>query len=132
MRDSSWTSISSHSLRHGRLDRLGVVLSGLCMVHCLAGLVLVGALGLGGSVLLNPAFHRAGLMLAVVIGVTTIGANALRHGHRLPLWLGTCGLTLMAGAVLCDHGAGEAILTIGGVALVAGAHVINLRRTACC
>jgi hypothetical protein len=38
----------------------------------------------------------------------------------------------MAGAVLFDHGAGEAILTIGGVALVAGAHVINLRRTACC
>ncbi len=102
------------------------------MVHCLAGLALIGVLGLGGGVLLNPAFHRVGLTLAVVIGVTTIGANALRHGHRLPLLLGACGLTLMAGAVLSDHGAGEAILTIGGVALVASAHVINLRRGACC
>ncbi|KUR77033.1 MerC domain-containing protein [Novosphingobium sp. Fuku2-ISO-50] len=117
---------------HGRLDRFGVILSGLCMVHCLAGLLLIGVLGLGGGLLLHPAVHRIGLILAVLIGALTIGANALRHGHRLPLGLGLCGLMLMAGAVLSDHGAGEAILTIGGVALVASAHIINLRRAPCC
>lgn len=102
------------------------------MVHCLAGLLLIGVLGLGGGLLLNPAVHRIGLILAVLIGALTIGANALRHGHRLPLALGLCGLMLMTAAVLSDHGAGEAILTIGGVALVASAHVINLRRAPCC
>lgn len=37
-----------------RLDRVGVLLSGLCMLHCIAGIVLVAGLGLGGEVLLSP------------------------------------------------------------------------------
>lgn len=118
--------------RHARLDRMGLIVSGLCMVHCLAGLILIGLLGLGGGLLLHPAIHRVGLILAVVIGAATIGANALRHGHRLPLALGASGLLLMAGAIVSDHGAGEAMLTIAGVALVASAHIINMRRADCC
>ncbi len=118
--------------RHRVLDRFGIVLSGLCMVHCLAGLVLIGLLGLGGGLLLNPAIHRVGLILAVTIGAVTIGANALRHGHRLPLALGCAGLALMALAIASDHGTGEAVLTIGGVALLACAHVVNLRRAPVC
>jgi len=118
--------------RHGRLDRIGVIVSGLCLVHCLAGLFLIGMLGLGGGLLLNPAIHRVGLILAVAIGAATIGANALRHGHRLPLMLGGTGLLLMAGAILSDHGAGEAVLTIAGVAMLASGHIVNMRRTPCC
>ena len=114
-----------------RFDRLGVLISGLCMVHCLAGLFLIGVLGLGGGVLLNPAIHRFGLVAAFVVGVFTIGAGALRHGHRLPLALGTTGLALMAAAIASDHGTAEALLTICGVVLVASAHVVNLRRNAC-
>ena len=114
------------------LDRFGIVLSGLCMVHCMAGLVLIGVLGLGGGLLLDPAIHRVGLVLAVTIGAVTIGANALRHGHRLPLALGCCGLAMMAAAIASDHGIGEAVLTIGGVALLASAHVVNLRRAPVC
>lgn len=117
--------------RH-RLDRIGMIVSGLCMVHCVAGLVLIGVLGLGGGLLLNPAIHRVGLLLAVIIGAATIGLNALHHGHRLPLALGSSGLLLMAGAIVSDHGAGEAMLTIAGVALVASAHIINMRRADCC
>lgn len=111
-----------------RLDRFGVLLSGLCLIHCLAGLFLVGVLGLGGGVLLDPAIHRIGLVLALLVGASTIGLAALRHGHRLPLAIGASGLALMLGAVLVDHGRGEALLTITGVVLVACAHVINLRR----
>jgi hypothetical protein len=117
---------------HARLDRMGLIVSGLCVVHCLAGLFLIGLLGIGGGLLLDPAIHRVGLMLAVVIGAATIGANALRHGHRLPLALGATGLLLMAAAILSDHGAGEAVMTIAGVALVASAHLINIRRGPCC
>ncbi|WP_225205136.1 MerC domain-containing protein [Novosphingobium huizhouense] len=112
-----------------RLDRFGVLLSGLCLIHCLAGLFLVGVLGLGGGVLLDPAIHRIGLVLALLVGASTIGLAALRHGHRLPLAIGASGLALMLGAVLVDHGRGEALLTIIGVVLVACAHVINLRRS---
>jgi len=38
----------------------------------------------------------------------------------------------MAGAIVSDHGLGEAIMTIGGVALVTNAHVVSLRRAICC
>ena len=49
-----------------RLDRVGVLLSGLCALHCLAGLMLVAGLGFGGEVLLAPARRRVGLALAIV------------------------------------------------------------------
>ena len=114
-----------------RLDRFGVLLSGLCMIHCLAGLFLVGVLGLGGGVLLNPEIHHIGLVLAIAIGAATIGMGALRRGHRLPLVLGVAGLSLMTAAVMVGHGSAESVLTIGGVLLVASAHVINMRRNSC-
>lgn len=122
---------SSADIVRGRFDRLGVLISGLCMVHCVAGLFLIGVLGLGGGVLLNPAIHRFGLVAAFFVGMFTIGAGALRHGHRLPLALGTTGLALMAAAIVSDHGTGEALLTICGVVLVASAHIVNLRRSGC-
>ncbi|MES2493845.1 MAG: MerC domain-containing protein [Pseudomonadota bacterium] len=115
-----------------RLDGLGVVLSGLCAVHCVLGLVLVTLLGLGGlgsQAWLSPRVHEIGLALAVGIGVITLGLSALRHGRLGPLAIGTCGLALMAAALAVSHGPREAVLTILGVALVATAHIQNLRRT---
>lgn len=114
-----------------RLDRVGVLLSGLCLVHCLAGLFLIGVLGLGGSVLLAPAIHRIGLMLAVLVGAATIGLGALRHGRIAPLIMGGTGVSLMAAAVTVGHGPAEAGLTIAGVLLVASAHIVNMRHPAC-
>jgi hypothetical protein len=110
------------------MDRFGIALSGLCLLHCMAGLVLVAILGLGGGWLLSPEIHRYGLALAIAIGIVTIGLGALRHGRRVPLLIATCGFALMAGALVVGHGVGEAIFTISGVALVAFAHVLNLRH----
>jgi len=113
-----------------RLDRTGIVLSGLCAVHCLLSIVLVSVLGLGGQALLSPAIHEVGLMLAIVVGVVTLGIGAVRHGLLGPLLIGACGIALMAGALLVGHGPPEAVLTIAGVALVATAHIRNLRHAA--
>lgn len=118
------------SLRN-RLDRVGMVLSGLCALHCLAGVVLVTVMGLGGGILLDPSIHRIGLAIALVVGGATIGIGAIRHGRILPLTLGTLGLSLMALALWTGHSAYEAALTICGVALVALAHFINMRRNCC-
>lgn len=110
-----------------RFDRAGIFLSGLCLVHCVLGLVIVSFLGIGGGVLLAPEIHRIGLALAVAIGVLALGAGFARHGRSAPLALGALGLCLMAGALAVGHGLGEAILTIGGVSIVASAHLWNLR-----
>ena len=110
-----------------RFDRAGIFLSGLCVVHCVLGLVIVSVLGLGGGALLAPAIHRVGLGLAVVIGVVALGAGFARHGRSAPLMLGALGLSLVALALFAEHGLSEAVLTIGGVGIVAAAHLWNLR-----
>jgi len=115
-----------------RLDRAGVVLSGLCAVHCVLSVVLVSVLGLGGEVLLSPAIHRVGLMVAVLIGAVALGYGVKRHGKRGPLVLGGAGLALMACAILVGHGLPEAVLTICGVTLVASAHLWNVRKHTAC
>ena len=56
-----------------------MVLSCLCAVHCLATVVVVAALGVGGSFLLNPAIHRVGLALEMLIACVAIGLGAIRR-----------------------------------------------------
>ncbi|TYC89940.1 MerC domain-containing protein [Novosphingobium sp. BW1] len=118
---------SNPSSIRGRLDRAGILLSGLCAVHCVAGIVLVGVLGLGGELLLSPAIHEVGLALAVVFGGVSLGVGVIRHGRMMPLVIGGAGIVLMALALFVGHGLSEALLTICGVTLVAGAHLFNLR-----
>lgn len=112
----------------GRLDRAGVVLSGLCAVHCVLGIVIVAGLGLGGGVLLDPAIHRWGLLFATIIAGVAIGIGAIQHRRAAPFVVAMTGLTFMGGGLAVDHGVEEALLTIIGVALVAAGHFLNLRR----
>ncbi len=113
-----------------RMDRVGIALSGLCALHCILGIVLVTALGLGGEAFLAPSIHRTGLALAVLVGVVTLGIGVLRHGDIAPMAIGACGIALMTAGLIVPHGFPEAALTIAGVALVAAAHIRNLRHAA--
>ncbi|MEC9068152.1 MAG: MerC domain-containing protein [Pseudomonadota bacterium] len=117
-----------HSSIRGRLDRAGIMLSGLCIVHCIASIVVVSALGIGAEFLLSPAFHRIGLAVALVIAAIAIGWGALTHRRRVPFVTAMTGLTFMGGALAMPHGAGEVILTVIGVVLVSIGHLLNLRR----
>lgn len=119
------------ALIRNRLDRMGILLSGLCALHCLAGILLVAGLGLGGDYLFAPAIHRVGLALAIVIGGITLAIGVARHGDPRPLQLGAGGLVLMAVALAVGHGPAEAMLTIAGVSLLAWAHLRNLRLNNC-
>ncbi|MBS3929537.1 MAG: MerC domain-containing protein [Sphingomonadales bacterium] len=116
-------------LIRNRLDRVGVLLSGLCALHCLAGLLLVVGLGLGGGVLMAPVIHRVGLALAIGVGAITLVMGVVRHGDPLPLQVGAAGIAFMAFALFVGHGTEEAVLTILGVALLAWAHLRNLRHS---
>jgi hypothetical protein len=116
-------------LIRNRLDRVGVLLSGLCALHCIAGLLLVAGLGLGGEVLFAPEIHRIGLALAIVVGAITLVLGVIRHGDPRPLQVGAAGLGLMIVALVLGHSSAEALLTIGGVTLLAWAHLRNLRHS---
>lgn len=113
---------------YGRWDRLGILLSCLCALHCVAGIVLVAALGLGGGLLLDPAIHRVGLVAAALIAAVAIGAGALRYRRPVPFVVAMTGLSFMGGALAVGHGSEEFVLTVIGVTLVAAGHLLNLRR----
>jgi len=119
-------AFSLTAIRH-RFDRLGMLLSCLCAVHCVAGLVIVAGLGVGGTFLLDPAIHRWGLVLATLVAAVAIGLGALKHRRAAPFVTAMTGLSFMGGALAVPHGVEEAVLTIIGVALVAVGHVLNLR-----
>jgi hypothetical protein len=110
-----------------RLDRVGMMLSCLCAVHCVLGLVIVVGLGLGGGLLLDPAIHRWGLLMATIIAGVAIGFGALQHRRAAPFVVAMTGLSFMGGGLAVEHGVEEAVLTIIGVALVSLGHVLNLR-----
>jgi len=112
-----------------RLDRIGMLLSGLCALHCVTGIALVAVLGVGGGILLDPLIHRVGLLLATLVAAVAIGLGALRHRRAGPFVIAMTGLSFMGGALAVPHGVEEAVLTIIGVSLVAFAHILNLRAT---
>lgn len=110
-----------------RLDRAGVVLSGLCAAHCLLSILIVSALGIGGEFLFAPVIHRIGLAVALVIAAVAIGWGALQHRRAAPFVIAMMGLTFMGGALAVPHGVHEVVLTIIGVTLVSIGHILNLR-----
>jgi len=110
-----------------RLDRAGVVLSGLCLAHCVLSILIVSALGIGGEFLFAPAIHRVGLAVALVIAAVAIGWGALQHRRAMPFVVAMMGLTFMGGALAVPHGIQEVVLTVIGVTLVSIGHILNLR-----
>jgi hypothetical protein len=115
------------ALAGGRLDRIAVGLSGLCVAHCLATAVLLGLAASAGGFLGNPLFHELGLALAILLGAIALGRGALTHAFMMPAAIGSLGLGVMAGALSLPHGGEEGFYTVIGVALLALGHELNRR-----
>lgn len=109
------------------MDRLGIALSGLCVVHCIASAVFVTMLASAGGFLLDPIVHEIGLMLALGLGVIAIGRGVVQHGFMMPAAIAGLGLGVMAGALSMPHGGGSTAYAILGVAILALGHDLNRR-----
>lgn len=109
----------------GRLDRLAIGVSALCLVHCLSTAVLVGVVSSVGAAFDSPLIHEVGLGLALVLGVVALGRGIIQHRRFLPSAIGGLGLGMMAGALVLPHGGWEAIATIAGVSMLALGHYMN-------
>jgi hypothetical protein len=109
----------------GRLDRLAISLSGLCLVHCLATAVALGLLASAGGLLGAAWIHEVGLTLAMLLGAVALGRGVLEHGFMMPSAVGGLGLGVMAGALSMPHDGTEALFTILGVSVLALGHQLN-------
>ena len=108
------TSIRS-CLQNGRIDRIAIALSGMCVAHCIGTAVLLGVLASAGGIFENPLFHEVGLVLAILLGAV------------MPAAVGSLGLGIMAGALTLDHGWQESAYTLLGVVTLALGHDLNHR-----
>lgn len=115
------------------LDRLGIGVSITCAIHCVAAGLLAAAPAFAATAApeLGAQFEWAeGALLWAALGVGTLALVPayLREHHRpLPLALFGAGLALLALSRTIDADFVEIGGTVAGVALVAGAHVLNLR-----
>lgn len=117
--------MSTRATNIALIDRAAVVLSGLCIVHCLATALLFGTMSMLGGALGSHWVHEGGLALAIVLGGVALGRGVLEHQRFLPPSIGALGLGMMAGALTLPHDGAEVIATVAGVALLATGHLLN-------
>jgi hypothetical protein len=110
-----------------RLDRIAIGLSSLCLVHCVATVLLAATLASAGAALANPAWHEIGFALAIAIGAVALGRGFVAHRDARPLVIGVAGLAMMAVGLIRAEGLPEIASTMAGVVLLAIAHRINAR-----
>lgn len=112
-------------------DKLGVAGSGLCLLHCLALPVLVGALpSLGLVFLADEMVHEILAFLLIGLAALAFVPGYRRHGDKRVLVLMAIGLGLIlfatwGSAVIDLHGAGETIVSVAGSLFLISAHFLN-------
>lgn len=112
-----------------RLDRTAILLSSLCLLHCLAIPVLVAVGSIFGTWLsaTESSVHWVLLALAAPISLIALWRGYSRFGAKANLIMGVIGLSLMFVGVLQWMGEHwEVALTVAGVVLLIIAHVRNL------
>lgn len=123
-----WRGVRSlRFLGNGQGDRLAIILSGLCIVHCIASALFLASIVSVGAAFLNPAFHEIGLGAAILLGLAVLVTGARRHGGIAPMLVGGLGLLIMAFALTLPHDFREVIATLIGVSILALGHEMNRR-----
>lgn len=111
------------------LDRAAIALSGICLVHCLAGALLLASLSVAGGWLSHDV-HAIGLAFALPLAAVALWRGMRLHGRWAIALLGAAGIGLMAGSLLAGHAQRyELMLSIAGVSVLAIAHLWNMRAS---
>ena len=118
--------MTQRTISSGRLDRLAMGLSGLCLVHWVTTAVLLGLVASAGGLLGKPIIHEVGLTLAMIIGAVALGRGVREHGFVLPATVGRVGLATMGFALTLHESGQEPLFTVAGVLILALGHRLNV------
>nr|WP_225444698.1 MerC domain-containing protein [Pseudomarimonas arenosa] len=122
MKDADWLS---------RGDRLGMVASTLCAVHCALLPILIAMLpSLGLGLLGRADLDQAFVLFASLLALTTLTQGYRRHRTFRAWWFLLPGVALLwvgAYTSLHTHGVLHTSLMVAGGSLLATAHWVNLR-----
>jgi len=119
-------------------DKLAILLSSLCVIHCLLTPLLIIALPslASVSILSDETFHQILLFFVLPIGATALALGYRHHSSKQVAAAGAAGLALLSSPlivewvglgheVLGEHG--EVIITVLASFIIVGAHVANYR-----
>lgn len=117
-----------------RLDSIGMTASTLCAIHCAIVPLLLTFLPLAGlGFLANPVFEWGMILLALLLGVSSIFLSYFRTHHRvLPLLLLLVGFAVIITGHIYLKGWMEAIVVPAGGLTIAIAHFINFKYVDAC
>lgn len=117
-------------------DKIGVTLSGLCLIHCLVLPVLAAALPWLGGFFEDERVHLIFAAVTVPVALIAFVPAFLRHQSYSLLSLGGTGVLFLLMGSLGHPWLGEWLshwVTILGGCLLVSAHVLNYRlATQCC
>ncbi len=116
--------------KDGKLDRFSILLSAICLVHCVSVPVLffIGGYITSVAVLTEHFVHQMLLLIALPLSLFSLVSGYRIHKNRKVGVLGLLGLIfLILGVFFHESLAREISLTVLGSFLLATAHVYNLR-----
>ena len=123
---------STLNSKRSTLDKVAVVLSGICLLHCLALPILLTAGAVSSSLVMDEEIFHFG-MLAVILPVSAVALSigCRQHKDMTTMVLGAVGLAILTVTAFFGHDlfgvTGERYATsIGGIVLAA-AHIQNYR-----
>ncbi len=116
----------------GTMDLVGVAGSAICLVHCLAGpLLLLLAPIVPAIVQSDQQFHQSMLFLVVPVSTVAFLIGCRRHRDAITLVLGATGLVTLSLAATSLHGSlggsGEKLFTVFASMLLGIAHLRNFK-----
>ncbi|GEM_PF-253525 len=118
-----------------RWNKIGIVLSGICALHCLITPVLLFAIPVLGGFFENSWFH-----IILALGVLPVGLFAFWKGYQHHrkisiLGFGLMGMTFIISAALVPHEWVEwkeiDVVTVIGSLFLISAHILNQRACQC-
>ena len=119
----------------GMLDTAAVMLSGLCLLHCLALPLLLVALP-ALATLSEGHLHTQMLLVAIPVSAVALGLGLRRHGSRYVLSFGILGmLLLLFGGTVAHFRYGivaDRTFTMAGALVLAVTHYFNSRLVRHC
>lgn len=113
-------------------DRLGILVSAICAVHCMLVPILFYLLPAAGVALGDERLEWGLLLLAGMVASLSLGLSYRRHRSLTVLALLVAGLLLLVAArLLEEHGEPallSALVSVVGASVLVTGHAFNLRR----
>jgi hypothetical protein len=121
---------NDHATKIRRRDAVGMLISFLCLVHCLVAPLLIAAVpALGLGFLAVDGIHVA-FAIAVLLAAVIALIPGYRQHHKLSvLGLGGAGVLAVALGTTLPAGVPETAVTVVGSCMLIAAHITNLRHS---